>query len=290
MSLGPAILHALQHSKEASRNAVSLEKQANYTRTILQSLKEHGILSPKNLCEKKLLYLASVDGERDLIGMSPNNVLSINGINPHGQLGNLILKGKGSSSLLNFLALNEHVGIYTVTAERSYKTPISPARPNDYVLTLQDRCQNSIVFILESNPAGSSRDICDENRIAGGIPASDILFILVPESLLDVVRQVFDADQIIAVKQKAISCSPAQFRHAEESFELTPSYDTFRFESLILPDYMSAIEELMESRLKDKTFGIHVVKLPTEKDLPYLDKLEEEYKGRWAYSLGFDLK
>lgn len=43
---------------------------------------------------------------------------------------------------------------------------------------------------------------------------------------------------------------------------------------------MSAIEELMESRLKDKTFGIHVVKLPTEKDLPYLDKLEEEYKGR----------
>lgn len=76
----------------------------------------------------------------------------------------------------------KHAGIYKVTAERSYKTPISPARPNDYVLTLQDRCQNSIVFILESNPAGSSRDICDENKIVGGIPASDILFILVPES------------------------------------------------------------------------------------------------------------
>lgn len=53
MSLGLAISHALQHSKEASRNAVSLEKQANYTRTILQSLKEHGILSPKIWVRKK---------------------------------------------------------------------------------------------------------------------------------------------------------------------------------------------------------------------------------------------
>ena len=57
---------------------------------------------------------------------------------------------------------------------------------------------------------------------------------------------------MISVKQKAIDDEPRQFIHAKNSFEPRSSENRFSFNRLVLPDYMSSLERLMEEQLKDK--------------------------------------